>query len=99
MDANEIHIHDKKFKLLFSQQQIDELVKQLAEKLNRHYEKKHPLLIPVLNGSFIFAADLCRNLNFFHEISFIKVSSYIGTASTGTLQEKIGLSENITGKD
>lgn len=93
-----VTLHDKQFNIFIEEQKILAAVKSVAEKINQHYKDKNPLLIPVLNGSFMFAADLAKQLEIDCEFSFIKASSYSGTNSSGSLQEKIGLSENISGR-
>ena len=94
-----ITIRDKQFEPFIHHQQIAERVAALAEKLNTDYEGKSPLLIAILNGAFIFAADLVRHLTFDHDIQFAKFSSYEGTDTTGKLKELIGLPNSIAGRD
>jgi len=79
-------------------EQIKERVAQLAADINRDYADKKPLCIAILNGSFIFAADIFRGITVPAEISFIKLASYKGTKSTGNVITAIGLDENITGR-
>lgn len=74
-------------------------VKELATTITQDYKDKNPLFIPVLNGSFIFAADLMREIDLECRVSFVKHASYDGTASTGKLKTLIGLSESIFGQD
>ncbi|MBX2903671.1 MAG: hypoxanthine phosphoribosyltransferase [Chitinophagales bacterium] len=95
---NIVSLHDKQFSIFIEEEKILAAVKSVAEEINQAYEGKKPLLIPVLNGSFMFTADLAKFLNIDCEFSFIKASSYSGTNSSGSLQEKIGLSENISGR-
>jgi len=71
----------------------------VAEKINHDMAGKNPLLLAVLNGSFIFAADLMRNLTIPCEISFVKLASYQGTTSTGKIKEIIGINENLENRD
>ena len=71
----------------------------LADKLNADYKGKNPILIAILNGAFIFAADLVRHLTFDHEIQFVKYSSYDGMDTTGDVKELIGLSIDIKDRD
>jgi hypoxanthine phosphoribosyltransferase len=92
-------IKDLAFKKFISASKIHEKVKALAVQLNQDYKDKNPLLLPILNGSFIFAADLVRELNFEHKVSFVKHSSYQGTQSTGQLKTLIGLNESLFGQD
>jgi hypoxanthine phosphoribosyltransferase len=92
-------IKDLEFKKFISASKIHERIKELGTELNKDYKDKTPLLLPILNGSFIFAADLVRELNFEHRISFVKHSSYQGTQSTGQLKTLIGLNESLFGQD
>ncbi len=91
-------VKDKTFKVCISQEKIRERVKAIAADISCDMAGKKPLLIAVLNGSFVFAADLMRELDFPCEISFVRLSSYVGTASTGKVRELIGLSESIEGR-
>lgn len=79
-------------------EQIQERVAQLAADINRDYADKRPLFIAILNGSFIFAADLFKKISVPSEISFIKLASYKGTKSSGNVITAIGLDEKITGR-
>ena len=94
-----ITIKDKQFEPFIHHTQIAEKVKALADKLNADYAGRNPVLIAILNGAFIFAADLVRQLNFDHEIQFTRFMSYDGMDTTGTVRELIGLSTDITGRD
>lgn len=94
-----IKIHDKEFLKTISHEEIVAEVKRVAANINKDYAGKRPLLLGVLNGSFMFAAELMRNLEIECEISFVKLSSYQGTNSTGVIKEVLGLSESITGRD
>jgi hypoxanthine phosphoribosyltransferase len=70
----------------------------MAEKINRELGDKNPLMICILNGSFMFSADLMKLVDFPCEISFVKLSSYQGTSSTGKVKQLIGLNEEIEGR-
>lgn len=93
-----IKIKDKSFKTFISEAEIQTRVKAVADKINRDLEGKNPLLLAVLNGSFVFAADLMRYITIPCEISFVKLASYQGTTSTGEIKEVIGLNEDISGR-
>ncbi len=93
-----ITVHDKVFIPFLSKAEIQQRVHELAEMINAEYAGKKPLLLGVLNGSFIFAADLIRELTIEAEISFIKLVSYKGTSSTGNVVTAIGLEENLHGR-
>ncbi|BDD05892.1 hypoxanthine phosphoribosyltransferase [Aureibacter tunicatorum] len=86
---------DKNFKVFISQEQIAQRVKELGEMISKDYQDKNPLFISVLNGSFVFTADLMRELDILPQVSFIKVSSYEKMSSTGSVKEHIGLNENV----
>lgn len=96
---NKIKIKDKYFELYINRSQIQKEIAQIAEKLNKNMEGKTPLFIVVLNGSFMFASDLLKQLTFNCEISFIKLASYQGTTSTETINTLIGLTENIKNRN
>ncbi|MCW3805133.1 hypoxanthine phosphoribosyltransferase [Plebeiibacterium marinum] len=93
-----IKLLDKEFELSIPFETIDKAIEGIAQKMNEELADKDPLMICVLNGSFMFAADLMKKLNFPCEISFVKLSSYQGTSSTGKVKELIGLNENIEGR-
>ena len=88
---NTLKIHDKTFKPYLSEEMIREKVQELAAALNRDYADKRPIFIAILNGAFIFAADLFKCLNIDAEISFIKLASYKGMKSSGQVITAIGL--------
>lgn len=91
-------LHGLTFKKYLTSGQIKSRVKKLALKINKDYEKKTPLLVPVLNGSFIFAADLMRQIKVPCRVSFVKHASYQGTTG-GSLKTLIGLTESVFGQD
>ena len=91
-----LQIKDKTFAVSIPAAQLQKEICRVAGELNRNMEGKEPLFLPVLNGSFIFAADLLREITVPCEISFIKLASYAGTHSTGEIREVIGLSKDIT---
>ena len=94
----EIIIHDKVFIPYISADKIKDGVAKVAQKINIDYADKKPLILGILNGSFIFAADLFRLLTIESEISFIKLVSYKGTSSTGNVVTAIGLEEDLHGR-
>jgi hypoxanthine phosphoribosyltransferase len=94
-----IKVHDKTFDIYLSEKQIQQRVKEIAETINKDYEGKRPLIIAILNGSFMFAADLFKHLTISTEISFIKLASYRGMKSTGNVVTSIGLDAELFGKD
>lgn len=93
-----VKIQDKLFETSISEAEIKQRVKAVAEQINRDMAGKNPLLLAVLNGAFIFAADLMREITIPCEISFVKLASYQGVTSSGTVKEVIGINENLSGR-
>jgi hypoxanthine phosphoribosyltransferase len=90
-----VTIHDLKFMLLISSRKIQDAITIIARKIDKDFKNQNPIFLAVLNGSFLFAADLLKKIKIECEISFIKVSSYTGTASTGKVNTLIGVNENL----
>lgn len=88
-------IKDKTFRPFITAEDIEKRVVAIGEQLTKDFEGKNPLFIAILNGSYVFAADLLRHVDLPCEICFIRVSSYSGMESTGTLTQVIGLKEDI----
>lgn len=93
-----VKIKDKTFKTSIPEAEIQQRVKEVADQINRDMADKNPLLLAVLNGSFMFAADLMKNITIPCEISFVKLASYQGTQSTGQVKEVIGINEDLAGR-
>jgi hypoxanthine phosphoribosyltransferase len=93
-----VKIKDKTFRVSIPEEEIKKRVKVLAARISHDMEGKNPLLLGVLNGAFIFAADLMREITIPCEISFVKLASYQGTTSTGKIQEVLGINEDLTGR-
>lgn len=93
-----VRIHDKKFKISYPESEIMKNVKAVADRINKDMAGKNPLFLAVLNGSFVFAADLMRMITIPCEVSFVKLASYQGTMSTGKIKEVIGINEDLTGR-
>lgn len=93
-----IRVHDKEFAPSIPAEEIMQQVRRVAEEINKDYEGQEPLFLVVLNGAFVFAADLMREISVPAEVSFVKLASYEGTSSTGTVREVIGLNTDITGR-
>ena len=93
-----IQIKEKRFRISISEEEIKRRVKAVAAQISKDMEGKKPLFLGVLNGAFIFAADLMREMTIPCEISFVKLASYQGTTSTGKVQEVIGINEDLTGR-
>jgi hypoxanthine phosphoribosyltransferase len=94
-----IKIIDKEFIPYISDKEIGERVKELGAEISKAYEGKKPLLISVLNGSFIFTADLIRTIKTPVEVTFIRVASYEALKTSGKVREILGLKENIFDRD
>lgn len=90
-----VTVKDKTFAISIPEAEILRRVDALAAEMSRKLEGKHPLFLSVLNGSFVFAADLVRRMTIPCEISFVRMSSYSGTSSTGQVKELIGLKEDL----
>ena len=93
-----VKIKDKTFETSMTEAEIKQRVKELAQQMSCDLEGKNPLFLAVLNGAFIFAADLMREMTIPCEISFVKLASYQGTTSTGTIHEVIGINEDLMGR-
>jgi hypoxanthine phosphoribosyltransferase len=93
-----ILVKDKEFKLSIKAEEINDAVESIALQLNRDLKGKNPIFLVVLNGAFIFAADLYRKIEIESEISFVKLASYSGTESTSEVKELIGLNEKLRGR-
>lgn len=95
---NTIQVLDKEFGPSITAAEILTQVRRVASEINRDYQGESPLFLVVLNGAFIFAADLMREISLPSEVSFVKLASYEGTSTTGTVREVIGLNTDITGR-
>ena len=93
-----IKIKDKTFEVSIPEAEIKARVKAVAKQICQDMAGRNPLLLAVLNGSFIFAADLMREMDIPCEISFVKLASYQGTTSTGTIKEVLGINEDLAGR-
>jgi hypoxanthine phosphoribosyltransferase len=93
-----IKVHDKNFIKFIHSETIQHAVSEIADKINHDLVGKNPLFLIVLNGAFMFASDLLKRIHIPCQISFVKLSSYIGTRSTSAVRELIGLDEVLTGR-
>lgn len=91
-----VQIKDKQFGLTISEQEIQKAIQNIATRMNKDLKDKNPLFICVLNGAFMFAAELMKRLTIPLEVTFVKLSSYEGLMSTGKIKEVFGLTENIS---
>lgn len=93
---NQVKIHDKSFRLFIPYEKIRSVIEDMADQMNRDFVDKNPLFVCILNGSFMFAAELFKRINLVEtEISFVKLASYDGDKTTGSVKKLIGLNENI----
>lgn len=98
--ANTIQVHDKRFKPFIPNEEIVASVKRIADKINHDYANKPtPLFVGVLNGAFMFMGELMKHITLDCEISFVKIASYAGTESTGTIKQLIGLNTTAENRD
>lgn len=93
-----LKLHDKQFKPYITAAEINEQVKRMAAEIDKDYAVKRPLFIPILNGAFMFASDLFKELTIEVEICFIKLASYKGVTSSGQVITAIGLDTDIIGR-
>jgi hypoxanthine phosphoribosyltransferase len=94
-----VTLNDKSFELSIPYGEIQLAVNSVAEKINKDYALRDPVFLVILNGSFMFAADLLKKIEFNCEVSFIKLSSYSGTHSTHKVRELIGVDKNLKGRN
>ena len=95
---NKIKILDKEFEVSIKENEIQAAVAKIAVRLNNELKGKEVIFIGILNGSFMFASDLFKQITLDCRITFVKVASYQGTISSGTVKSLIGINENIKGK-
>ena len=94
-----VKVHDKSFEIYLPEEKILQRVKEMAAAINKDYADKRLFCIAILNGSFMFASDLFKQLNLNAELCFIKLASYTGMKSSGNVVTSIGLDEDLFGKD
>ena len=94
-----VKIHDKEFELFIPYEKIRSVVEKMADKMNEDLAGKKPVFLCILNGSFMFAAELFKRISLVEaEISFVKLASYEGDSTTGKVKQLIGLNEDLKGK-
>ncbi len=93
-----IWLHDKRFEPFISSEEIDFAIREMARKITDDFAEETPVFLSVLNGAFMVTADLLKHFRGQCEVTFVKVSSYEGTESTGDVKELIGLNMDLTGK-
>jgi hypoxanthine phosphoribosyltransferase len=95
----EVTLFDKTFELFISEAELIKSAQNIAAQINEDYKGRKPIFLCVLNGSFLYAADLIKAIDLECEVQFVKVSSYQGTSSTGQIKSLIGLDIDITNRD
>ncbi|UYZ65171.1 hypoxanthine phosphoribosyltransferase [Hymenobacter weizhouensis] len=98
MNPDHISLHNKQFASYLPAAQLAAAVREVGTRLNHDYAGQTLLFVVVLNGSFMFAADLLKHISLPCEVCFIRVASYQGTSSTGQVQEVLGLTEELAGR-
>lgn len=93
-----VKVLDREFVPFISSEKIQQAITSLADKLNKELKGKDVLFIGILNGSFLFAADLFKQMEIECQITFLKLASYEGTFSTGKVKRLIGLEQDLRGK-
>ncbi len=94
-----VKVHDKSFEIYLSEETILKRIKELGAQINKDYADKRPFFVAILNGSFMFASDLFKQLTIDAELCFIKLASYKGMRSSGNVVTSIGLDDDLFGKD
>ncbi len=93
-----VKVLDKEFEISITHDQIQDAIEKVAEKINNELSGKDVIFLGILNGAFMFASDLYKNLTFNSQISFLKLASYTGTSSSGTVKRLIGVNEDLKNK-
>jgi len=95
-----IKLHDKNFRLVIKNEEIEQSIKTVADQLNNDFKNvERPLFLAILNGSFMFAASLLKNIDFECEIAFVRLSSYNGTSSSGKVKHILGFDKPLEGRN
>jgi len=95
MEENHVKVHDKHFEPFIPEEKIQDEVSRIAGEMNRDLAQKDPIFLGILNGAFMFASDLYKQLTFPCQITFLKLASYSGTQSTGTVKQLIGINRDL----
>ena len=98
MDSKIVQVHDRYFEPFIAEEAIQREVTRLALEMNRDLAGKDPIFLGILNGAFMFASDLYKQLNFPCQITFLKLASYSGTESTGSVKQLIGINRDLKGR-
>jgi hypoxanthine phosphoribosyltransferase len=95
---NKIRVKDRDFEVFIPAEEIDRTVSEIARKINTDFKDQQPIFLVILNGAFMFAADLFKKLDMPCEVSFVKLASYSGTQSSTNVKELIGLNDSLKGR-
>jgi len=95
MDSKIIRVHDKYFKPFITEKEIQREVARIAVEMNGDLARQDPIFLGILNGAFMFAGDLYKQLTFPCQITFLKLASYSGTQSTGSVKQLIGINRDL----
>ena len=95
MDSKIVQVHDRYFEPFIAEEAILKEVGRLAQEMNRDLAGKDPIFLGILNGAFMFASDLYKQLTFPCQITFLKLASYSGTESTGSVKQLIGINRDL----
>ncbi len=95
----DVKVYDKTFRLSIPEEELFKAIDRMASEITRDYKDKDPIFLAVLNGAFIFASDLFKKLSFPCSISFVKLASYHGTSTSGSVKKLIGLNEDLKGRE
>ena len=95
---DKVKVLDKEFSIYLSEEKILTQVKRVADEINQDLKGEEPIFMGILNGSFMFASDLYKNITLDSQITFLKLASYQGTTSTGNIKRLIGINEDIKDK-
>ncbi len=99
MEKKIVKLKDLTFEVMIPESEIDVAVAAVADKINKDYaDVESPIFLGVLNGSFMFMSDLMKKIEFNSELSFVKLASYEGTSSSGTIKKLIGLNDSVEGR-
>ncbi len=98
MENDKVRIHDKNFKIFITRDEIKARVNEMGWEVTKKYKDLKPVFVPILNGSFMFAADFVRACHFDSDMMFVKVKSYEGMSSTGNIKWELGFSGHIKGR-
>lgn len=95
MQKEIVKVHDKYFEPFITEEQIQHEVSRIAAEVNKDLADKDPIFLGILNGAFMFASDLFKQLHFPCQITFLKLASYSGTQSTGSVKQLIGINRDL----